>query len=74
MVQIVHRMSPLRENIDMVPVAVAVAVAVGGEFLVIPTQIQGSLVTNMNTHLSKRNNKFFLASASDFVLLHARNL
>ena len=53
---------------------VAVAVAVGGEFLVIPTQIQGSLVTDMNTDRSKRNKIFFLASASDFVLLHARNL
>ena len=66
LVQIVHRMSPLRENTDMV--------AVGGEFLVIPTQTQGSLVTNMNTDRSKRSKIFFLASASDFVLLHARNL
>ena len=63
-------MSPLRENIGMV----AVAVAVGGEFLVIPTQTQGSWVTDMNTHQSKRNKIFFLASVSDFVLLHARNL
>ena len=58
----------------MVAVAVAVAVGVGGEFLVIPTQTQGSLVTNMNTDRSKRSKIFFLASASDFVLLHARAL
>ena len=55
-------------------VAVGGAVAVGGEFLVIPTQIQGSLVTDMNADRSKRSKIFFLASASDFVLLHAQNL
>ena len=59
-------MSPLRENIDMV--------ALGGEFLAIPTQTQGSWVTNMNTDRNKRNKIFFLASASDFVLLRTRAL
>ena len=65
-----HHMSPLRENIDMV----AGVVAGVDEFSVIPTQTQGSSATLLmmtNMDMSMRNQMFFLASASDFVLLRA---
>ena len=65
-------MSPLRENIDTVAVAVAVVVVVADEFLVILIQTRGSSAAlYMNTDRSKMKNKFFLPSAYDYILLRA---